>query len=172
MWAVNILRLIRGIVGDMSCEAAVQQYSDSRLLSLATIAAYQVSYDVSLDTDYSINIATNTITPDPFMNNDKAFNILTAYKASMILLNSEIKAKAASSVSIKDGPSSISLAGMGRELQAAAKIVSDLYASLEYDYKRNKSSESFYGIISPYYVSSYLVENYHILDEEGEIRWQ
>lgn len=172
MWQINIIKMIRAIIGDASCETSPYQYSDIRLLNLATISAYTVYNTISFDNEYTINIGSNLIDPDPFAINDSAFNILTAYKAASTLLNSEVKAQAANSVSVKDGPSSISMAGMGRELQAAAKIALDTYKDLEYDYKRTKSSENFFGIISPYYTETFLVANYDKVEADGDLRWQ
>lgn len=172
MWQINIVKIIRAIIGDVNCGPSVQEYSDQRLASLAIIAAYQVYGKLTFQNSYTINISNNTISPDPFTLDDKSFNILVAYKAASILLNSEIKVQAASSVAIKDGPSSINLAGMGRELQAAAKLISDSYNELEFEYKRADSSEAFSAIISPYYMKSFLLENYEDTEQQGEVRWQ
>jgi hypothetical protein len=168
MWEVNIVRLIRAIIGDMDCGAPGHTYDDSRILSLAVIAAYNVYARVSFENVYTINIGTNTVSPDSFALDDKPFNILTAYKAASILLNSEVKAQAACSFSMKDGPSSLSMSGMGKELQAAAKLMADMYAEMEDDYKRSKSLEGMQAIISPYYSGSYLVENYDIIERNGD----
>jgi hypothetical protein len=104
-WANNAVIVIRSMIGDL--DPSNYSYSNERLLQVFLAASNLVMLDSNYAFDYEVNIFLEEITPDP--STDYNFLALTSLKASCILLSSELRSKGTSRVTMKDGPSEISM---------------------------------------------------------------
>lgn len=78
-------------------------YSDARLVQLLTVSAYLIIQTIDFGIEYSVDLSTNTISPDP--NND--YISLTVLKAIALLAESEWKTESRKGMTVRDGPTAI-----------------------------------------------------------------
>jgi hypothetical protein len=108
-WQSTIPLIVRTLINDWDDP---QQYSDERLAQLILVAAKYVPFDVSIDTNYSVNMLSLTMTPDPVDTNDEAFISLVALKAACLVDQSTMRTKAAAEgVRASLGSASLSVSG-------------------------------------------------------------
>ena len=91
-WTVEIPLMIRVLIDDLS---NTPTYSDERLLQLISVAARYVLLDIQLSVDYSIDITSPQITPDPVVSQDTLFVGLVCLKACCLIDQSSLRTKAA-----------------------------------------------------------------------------
>lgn len=118
--------------------------SDAVLTKLIITSAIIVKSELTFDINYIISITNETITPDPV---DNAFIVLVAYKASILLLQTEIKSASGQSIKIVDGPSSIDLTSRTKEFSAFLSGLLSEYFNLKRDYILNGSNG--FAVITP-----------------------
>ena len=104
MWIDTTLPLLRTIIQDISVSP---DYSNSRLIDVLFSASHLLLSEVSFNFDYTVNIITRTIDPDPATSLDTSFLNMVVYRAALLILGSELKTGASQNVFIKDGPSMI-----------------------------------------------------------------
>ena len=92
-WQLEIPIIVRVWISDLDANPT---YSDDRILQVITVAAQNVSREVSFVTDYTIDVVNNTISPDPTLSSsdDPDFVALVALKAACILDQSTYRTKA------------------------------------------------------------------------------
>jgi hypothetical protein len=109
-WQAEIPIIVRTLINDL--DESNQSYSDERLLQIITVAAKFVQFDVSLKSEYLVNIVNLTISPDPTIDNDSIFISLTGLKAACIIDQSVLRTKAAlEGIRAALGPAQLSIAG-------------------------------------------------------------
>lgn len=113
-WQNDGVMLIRTQINDV--DSSNYTYSDCRLEEVFLVSAYNIVTEMSFTTSYTVSLANQTITPDP--SSDNFFIALTALKSSCLILWSEYKTAANSSVSVTDGPSTINYTNVSKELKA------------------------------------------------------
>lgn len=133
-WQNEISTITRVWINDLSDSPV---YSDERLLQLITVAAKYVKLEVNLDNDYTIDISTTTISPDPTEINDENFIGFVSLKAACLLDQSTFRTKAASEgIRAALGPASLSVGG---SLAGYETILNQgpcsLYEQLKLDYE-------------------------------------
>jgi hypothetical protein len=149
-WQQELTIITRHWINDFSDPPT---YSDERIEQLLTIAAQYVVAEVNLDTNYTIDINSPNITPDPTNpeNKDVVFITLVGLKASCMLDQSSLRTKAAmEGVRAALGPASLSVSGGSQ----AYKYILDvgpcaLYNQLKMEYEIGNSS-IFRAILSPF----------------------
>jgi len=117
--------------------------SDAVLTKLIITAAIIVKREYTFDIDYVISITSGTITPDPI---DNGFILLVAYKAGILLLQTEIRSYSYQSIKIVDGPSSIDISGRSKDLRALLDSLINDYSNIKRDYLSNQEG---FAIITP-----------------------
>ena len=120
------LIILRALINDLDGTT----YSDEVLLRLISVAAIVVNNEVYFQTVYSINLSTNTIDPEP----DQNFALFIAYKAAILLFQSEIKTYGYTNVKIVDGPSSVDLGNISKTLGENLSMFLDQYGKLKWEY--------------------------------------
>ena len=100
-WKRQTLNIVRGLINDTDYENYT--YEDERLLSLACICAINNVMEIGFTTEYTINICTQTITPEP----DQDFIILMSLRTHCFIAESEYRDAANEAMMFKDGPSAI-----------------------------------------------------------------
>jgi hypothetical protein len=114
-------------------DTASTDYTDDRLFELLYVSAVYVNLE--LGTGYSINICSQTITPDT----DSTFNTLTALKAACLLIRSTQSSYAKCDFSVTDGPSTVSLKGTADKLKDSADSFCSQYERAKLSYLMGNS---------------------------------
>ena len=108
-WNIEMPIIVRTLINDLSDSPT---YSDERILQTIVVAAKYVQFDVVLDHEYVLNIASPNITPDPTIDNDSIFISLTCLKAACIIDQSALRTKAAlEGIRAALGPAQLSVGG-------------------------------------------------------------
>jgi hypothetical protein len=110
-WQIEIPIIVRNLIGDFS---GTPTYSDSRIIQLAVVAAQYVLMEVNLDRNYTVNVVTTEITPDPSApeSRDTDFIGFIAMKAACLLDHSTFRTRAAGEgLRAALGPASLSVTG-------------------------------------------------------------
>lgn len=143
-WQEHTNIMVRHLINDMDFNN--YKYSDDRINSTVAVAAQLVILELDFNEEYSVDVISQTVTPDPI--SDNAFTNLVVIKASMIIVGGEVKTEASNAISIKDGPSAIDLRGVSSTLLAMYKDLSDKYDSLAQSYGYSGSTGK--AILGPY----------------------
>lgn len=149
-WQNTIPVMVRYLIDDI--DSTNYRYTDSRIETTIAVAAQMVILDISLPTEYTIDIENSSISPDPTATTpkDNAFINLLALKASCIILGGEVKTEGANAISIKDGPSSIDLRGVASTISFLYEDICGKYQNLLKDYKEDLVSAAGQAILGPY----------------------
>lgn len=108
-WQIEIPIIVRTLINDLGENPT---YSDDRLLQVIAVAAKYVQFDISLDHPYTVDVVTNSISPDPTEDNDNIFISLVGLKAACIIDQSTLRTKAAlEGIKAALGPAQLSVAG-------------------------------------------------------------
>lgn len=146
-WKLDLVLMLRSIIGDLDSV----KFTDERLKQILVIGAFNVSNDADFSNEYTIDIGSVSISPDPIEINDSDFAILTVYKSACILVGSEVKTEAANSISIKDGPSAIDLRGVTQSLIVLYNDLCKKYNEMltAYQYNNTLVGQAILGPYSP-----------------------
>lgn len=148
-WQEELSTIIRYLINDL--DPNNYQYSDERIEITSVVAAQMVILDVSLPTQYNINVQNISISPDPTSDpKDNLFVNLTALKAACIILGSEVKTQGMNAISIKDGPSAIDLRGVASTMTLLYQDICSKYKDLLQDAKENLVAAAGQAILGPY----------------------
>ena len=148
-WQTETVESIRVAIGDLS---ASPTYSDARLERVAVSAAALVVIDVDFNTSYTVNITSQSISPDPTSLDPKdlAFIMLVALKSAVLIAKGEMKLGAASGgIIIKDGPSSVDTSNYYMALSGMYRQFLDDYEFLKLNYKYVRSVMNAQAVLSP-----------------------
>ena len=164
MWKISMVLMLRALIGDLDSS----KYTDSRLRQILAVGAYSLLTDADFSTDYSVDVAQVSITPDPVFNDDADFVVLTVYRSACLLLGSEVKTESGNAISIKDGPSTVDLRGVAGSLMMLYRDVCTKYDDMLNSYQYNNTSVG-QAILGPYSPGSWSVGssinayyNYHL----------
>lgn len=92
-WQTEMTLIVRTLISDLGDSPT---YSDSRIQQVITVAGTYVEQEANLTTEYNIDVAAVTITPDPTTpTKDTVFTGLTCLKAACFLDQSTFRTKAA-----------------------------------------------------------------------------
>jgi hypothetical protein len=149
-WQVDMVLMFRSVIGDLDGT----KYTDERLKQVLVVGAYNVQNDADFPNTYTVNVGGVSISPDPIIQKDTDFAILTVYKSACILIGSEAKTESANAISIKDGPSAIDLRGVSNSLMLLHKDICSKYEEIlnKYRYESGNGDGTSVGaaILSPY----------------------
>lgn len=111
-WKTPVRLMVRVLINDL--DSSSYNYSDARLDQVSIVAAQFVNQDLSLPTDYSINVSSETISPDPAAEGtkDEVFINSIVLKAACIIDQSNLRTKAAmQGIRAQLGPASLAVNG-------------------------------------------------------------
>jgi len=166
MWKTDIVIMLRSLIGDLDRE----KFTDERLRQVITVGAYNVLNDADFANGYTVDIGSVSISPDPVVEKDTDFTVLTLYKSACILLGSEVKTESANAISIKDGPSSIDLRGVSASLKALymdlCKKYDDMINAYQYASGGGDGGPAGAAVLSPYSPAS-IGLNANTYDDRG-----
>lgn len=147
-WEIECEEMVRVLINDMSSSP---MYNTDRITRLVVIAAVQVVNEINFDTTYTVDISLGTISPDPSNVNtkDNVFINLVCLKAAVILLDSELRYYAISSLRASDGPSSIDTSSRVLFVREAGKILQSRYTQLKMLQQMGQAGQA---VLTPYTV--------------------
>ena len=102
-WPVDLTLMVRSLIGDLD----KTKYTDERIKQILVVGAYNVNNDADFNNTYTVDVAGNSISPDPVGEKDSDFTVLTVYKTACIILGSELKTEAANAISRAGDRSSV-----------------------------------------------------------------
>jgi hypothetical protein len=125
-WQDEPTIILREIIGDDGTT-----YTDAKLRRLLAVSMYRVRSEVSLDVAYTVDLTAGAeaVTPSPEVapKDYDAINMM-ALRAAIVILSADLKIAASESITIKDGPSTISTVDRGKYLSVRLE-----WAQKEYD---------------------------------------
>ena len=151
-WPVDLTLMVRSLIGDLD----KTKYTDERIKQILVVGAYNVNNDADFNNTYTVDVAGNSISPDPVGEKDSDFTVLTVYKTACIILGSELKTEAANAISIKDGPSAIDLRGVSASLNTLYQDLCKKYEELLNLFRANNTLVG-QAVLSPYSPGSMVV---------------
>lgn len=108
-WQDEMIPIVRALINDTETTTT---YSDSRLEETIVIAAHLLNVNINFDNNYTITIATTTISPDPTSGTkDIAFINLVCLRAALFIYDAEAKTASRLGIRVSDGPSSVDTSG-------------------------------------------------------------
>lgn len=155
-WQGQIGTIVRYIIDDV--DPSNYTYSDKRIETTILVAAQLTQMSVDFSQDYSVNVETCTLTPDPTDsdNEDYAFITLISLRSACIILGSQIRSESGNAISIKDGPSAIDLRGVTQTLAVLYKDLCSKYEQAELEYRAGNGLAG-QAILGPYSGGSDLI---------------
>jgi len=161
-WQGEITTIVRHLINDVDPDNYT--YSDDRIETTISVSAQLVSTEVDFENTYVIDVEQCTLTPDPTdpttalasANKDDGFINLTALKAACIILGSEMKTYALTSVRITDGPSSIDTSSVAQQLKFMYEFACKRYEEYKFNYAAGSNAVG-KAILSPYSPGSSIV---------------
>jgi len=108
-WQTELTAMVRTLINDAT---KPYQFSDNRIVQTILVAGKYIQFDVDFDNQYTIDVTNLTMSPDPTQINDQFFIILLSLKASCLVDQGTLRAKAATEgVRASLGPASLSVGG-------------------------------------------------------------
>ena len=159
--------MVRYLISDV--DPVNYKYSPRRLETTILVAAQMLTTETDLNEDYSINVETCLLDPDPTdeATKDDDFIALVILKTACIMLGGEIRAEAGNAIAVKDGPSSIDLRGVTGTLNTLYRDMCAKYDQLLLDYKAGNSLAG-HAILGPYSPGSdHVSRSYSDSDHRG-----
>ena len=132
-WQDNMVIMLRGAIGD---DGDTPRYSNDRLVDVLVTGAVFVITSINFrKATYTVDVATQTISPDPVGMQDNDMMILTVLRSACIIAKSEHRNAAQKAVSFKDGPATVDLREAANQLKAWADSLDAEYKDAVVTYK-------------------------------------
>jgi len=104
-WQDVMVPILRWLINDVESGSLNVAYGSDRLEEVITVAAHLSLQDVTFDFTYTIDIESQSISPDPTANSDTVFINLVTMKAACLIDTNTLRAKAVlSGLVAKAGP--------------------------------------------------------------------
>lgn len=156
-WEKEIIPMIRVLISD---NISPYTYTEQQVREFAVVAASMVINEITFNYTYTVDIAANTISPDPKTLSDKAFMSFVSMKAACMVINNEARLASKNAVKWSDGPSSLSNEAGAKELSALSKRMCDDYQKAKMDWATGPGGVGGYAIFSPF-TNSNVGDYYH-----------
>jgi hypothetical protein len=145
-WQDIAVPMLRVLINDME---ATPTYSDDRLIQVLLVSALYTKTDMDFDTNYTVNIVTETITPDP--STDEIFLGFFVMAAACQTDFSTYRSKALlDGISARCGPVSMTVSGHSRSFKdLLAMGPCAIYDSMKKDYVFGNGALC-HAILSPF----------------------
>jgi len=131
----DIITMVRSVIYDIT---EPYTYSDTNLQTLVITTARLLIFELDFDTDYTIDISGQTISPDP--SEDYDFISLLVLKMSCLIAGAESKVYGLGAISVKDGPSSIDTSGSVKTAHDRMVFLCNKYEQTKMQYMSGKGA--------------------------------
>ena len=142
-WSTSILPLLRVLIEDYNIPYT---HTTSFLHQAICVAAITVQQEMDFDNDYTVELSTFTISPEP---TETAFINLVALFAAYIIGVGESRIDSGNAVRVKDDEASIDMKDVAQTKMAWTKELYDMYKKSLKAYKLGKYALG-HSIVSPY----------------------
>lgn len=154
-WQDDMVAVLRVLINDL--DETNYTYSDERLETVLITSAMQVKGESSFLQTYTVNIANETISPDPTLSDtlDDAFTNLVTLKAACIIERGSVAQSASQAIAVKDGTSSIDLRGVAQgKLELLKQGWCAVYEDAKWEHQRGGSGQGVAGeaVLTPFRV--------------------
>ena len=148
-WQGQMSTIVRHLVDDL--DSSSYAYSDKRIETSILVASQLMIMNVDFNNDYTINVETCSLSPDPTdaETKDNPFITLSSLRAACIIVGSQIRKESGNAISIKDGPSAIDLRGVTQTLIVLYKDLCEKYENLLLEYRAGNSIVG-HAVLGPY----------------------
>lgn len=165
-WQGQLSTVVRYLIDDVDSDSYT--FSPHRIETSILVSAQLAVMNIDFANDYTINVETCSLSPDPTetATKDEAFITLVCLKTACIIIGGQIRSESGNAISIKDGPSSIDLRGVTGTLSVLYKDLCASYEQLLLDYRAGNSVAG-HAILGPYSPGSDLVRNNDIGHRAG-----
>lgn len=152
-WDSSMTIMLRQVIGDIT---SPYTYTDAQLKTLLITNAQLIRTEITFDNSYTVNISSETITPDPtaLSTPDDVFINFVVLKSAAILVSAEARVQSKIGISVQDGPSRIDIGGSATALSNRARDMLDAYERAKIAYIAG-SSIGAKAILTPYTTSLY-----------------
>lgn len=147
-WSTELVTIVRHLINDVDSST----YSDSRLQTTILVSTQLLQKEVNFTNDYTIDITNTTLSPDPTTGTkDDGFITLICLKSACIILGSESKTHALNAVRVVDGPSSIDMGGIAKQLETLRADMCEKFehAKVQYQLGNSIAGQAILGPYSP-----------------------
>ncbi len=106
-WETTMVLMVRSLIGDMGSPPV---YEDARIQTSIVVAGVIASQEYQFDTEYTLDLSTPDITPDPTdpSTQDDLFVALVTLKAACILSINTYQTATGRAIRVQDGDTSVS----------------------------------------------------------------
>lgn len=139
-WETEIVEQVRVVINDTE---SPQTYTDTRIERATIIAAAQAVKEIDFSRVYSVDITLQTISPDPtgLDPKDLDFINLVSLKCACLILGGELRQYSLSSVTVVDGPSTMSFGSIFRNLKETLDGLLKQYDKAKFLYQSGISGQ-------------------------------
>lgn len=129
-WHPIVVATLRILVAD---DLETQRYTDDRLIQAFQLCSNLVMFDVDFPEEYVVDVTEQSITPEP----SRDFIALVCFKTACVLLTNEGREASGCKISMKDGPSQITMdkSDLVKTLKDSAKSACDKYMEASFIFK-------------------------------------
>lgn len=139
-WQGEMTTIVRHLINDI--DSSNYTYSDDRIETTILVSAQLVFTEVDFENTYVIDVEQCYLNPDPTdpttglstADKDDGFINLVSLKAACIILGSEFKTNALTSVRVTDGPSSIDTGAVANNLKFLYENACKKYEEYKFNY--------------------------------------
>lgn len=109
-------------------------YTREQLERFACLSAIFIQNEITFPSAYAVDVLTREINPVP---TDNDFCFLVALKASLLIVQNEIKSASSQSIRVTDGPSTIDMTSYIKGLNEYYKTLADQYEKAKIEFLRS-----------------------------------
>ena len=145
-WDTELVTIVRHLINDVDSSS----FTDARLQTTILVSTQLLQKEVNFDNTYTIDISGNTLSPGPTSGTrDDGFITLICLKSACIILGSETKTNALNAVRISDGPTSLDLTNIAKQLEILRSDICKRFEDAKFQYQVGNSLSG-QAILSPY----------------------
>lgn len=147
VWQTEMVRIVRHLINDVDATS----YADDRLEETILVSAQLVLHEIDFDNTYTVDVDGLSLSPDPtgLANKDNAFINIISLKSACVILSSEVRTHGLNAIKMSDGPSSIDMTGIAKNIASSSQDMCSRYEHAVMQYKAGGSVAG-QAILGPY----------------------
>ena len=147
VWQTEMVRIVRHLINDVDAAS----YADDRLEETVLVSAQLVLHEIDFDNTYTVDVDGLSLSPDPtgLANKDNAFINIISLKSACVILSSEVRTHGLNAIKMSDGPSSIDMTGIAKNITSSSQDMCSRYEHAVMQYKAGGSVAG-QAILGPY----------------------
>lgn len=147
-WNDSVVTIVRVLINDMDTP---YKNSTTKLRQVSLVAAFYVSQEINFSTNYSIDMATSVVSPDPNEIGDQTFINFVSLKTACLIDQGTFREKAAlDGLEARCGMANLKISGHAEAFKQLLMLgACATYAELKKQYEFGDAS-FVHGIFSPF----------------------